>query len=97
MADAAPAAAEEPAVQLEFQNFGSSGEGVVDGRIGRSATPGEDRRPRAAGGRASEHGNGSGGLPFRACLPCVTPGVECCRPPRRVPAAVQTLQRDSAI
>lgn len=39
MADAAPAAAEEPAVQLEFQNFGSSGEGVVDGRIGKSAAP----------------------------------------------------------
>jgi len=35
-------AAEEPAVQLEFQNFGSSGEGgvAVDGRIGKGAAPG---------------------------------------------------------
>mmetsp|Transcript_103182 Transcript_103182/g.166354 ORF Transcript_103182/g.166354 Transcript_103182/m.166354 type:complete len:280 (+) Transcript_103182:55-894(+) len=34
-------AAEEPAVQLEFQNFGSSGEGgvAVDGRIGKGAAP----------------------------------------------------------
>ena len=49
MADAA--AAEEPAVKLEFQNFGSSGEGVVDGRIGRGAAPPgmctERPRPRA--------------------------------------------------
>jgi hypothetical protein len=35
----ADAVAEEPAVKLEFQNFGSSGEGVLDGRIGRGATP----------------------------------------------------------
>ena len=38
----ADAVAEEPAVKLEFQNFGSSGEGVLDGRIGRGATPGGD-------------------------------------------------------
>jgi len=37
-------AAEEPAVKLEFQNFGSSGEGVVDGRIGKGSTPGSNHR-----------------------------------------------------
>jgi hypothetical protein len=36
MAD--PSAAEEPAAQLDFQNFGLSGENVVvDGRIGKSS------------------------------------------------------------
>ncbi len=42
----ADAVAEEPAVKLEFQNFGSSGEGVLDGRIGRGATPGGDTKDR---------------------------------------------------